>query len=145
MDRSQGSQSASRCFVYTATTFHVYTVCVPCVFLFRFWSIVMEPSILFLNTLGRQQAPISQSSQLHGSISGLSECKSLVRFHSDHLSCISFTSCSIVMELSNSEFIGQAANTYISQSQLHGSIPGPSECKSQICNLLATTFQPYYT
>ena len=63
MDLSQSSQNASRCFVYTATTFHVYihivcTLCVP----FRSCSIVMEPPILFLNTLGRQQTSIHHRS-----------------------------------------------------------------------------------
>ena len=76
MDRSQGSQSASRCFVYTATTFHLHAHGVyPCVILLD-PSIVMELSISqYIYIYDRQRTPISQS-QLHGSIPELSECYS---------------------------------------------------------------------
>ena len=84
MDRSQGSHNAGRCFVYTATTFHIHIVCTLCVPL-RSCSIAMEPPILFLNTLGRQQTSIHHRSCMDRS-QGSQNASRCIRLHSDHLS-----------------------------------------------------------
>ena len=121
MDLSQSSQNASRCFVYTATTFHVCTHCVYPVCSFQIL-LNCDGATYFISEYIGQAANINSSSQLHGSIPGLSECQSLLRLHSDHLSLthgvyplwfLSLHPAQLWWGLQFlNKYIGQAANTY---------------------------------